>query len=276
MVPTAGRRGANLALFRSHLTSTHSFPIEFPSEHAMTDFLPSVVVTGAAGGMGVATSALLLERGWRVIAIERPGADFSPLAAHAASERLTLLFADLAAPDLEAHLFPHLDDSLRGLVNLAGISIGTGYADLTDEDWRTSFAVNVDAPMRLCRLIGPRLERLGRGSIVNVSSPVGLIGAKKPSYAASKAALTGLTMTLARSLGPRGVRVNLLLPGTAITGMTADWSQARRNQVAASSWLKRLCQPDEIARVIAFLLSDDASYLTGSIVDMTAGSMHGH
>ena len=242
----------------------------------MSDFLPSVVVTGAAGGMGVATAALLLERGWRVIAIDRPDANFALLTAHPMAERLEILPLDLTAPELETRLAPHLDKTARGLVNLAGISLGTTYERLSDEDWRTSFAINVDAPMRLCRLMGPLFERAGAGSIVNVSSPVGLIGAKKPSYAASKSALTGLTMTLARSLGPKGVRVNLLLPGPTITGMTNDWPAERQASVAASSWLKRMCTPDDVGRVIAFLLSDDAAYMTGAIVDMTAGSMHGH
>lgn len=242
----------------------------------MTEIRRTVLLTGAAGGMGAGTCAVLLDRGWNIFALDRNEQKLATLEASLNSPKLRTCAVDLASDQLESIVTPLLDDSIAGLVNLAGASIGTTYEALTDEDWRTSFAINVDAPMRLCRLIGPLLEKRAAGSIVNVSSPVGLIGAKKPSYAASKSALTGLTMTLARSLGPKGVRVNLLLPGPTITGMTNDWPAERQASVAASSWLKRMCTPDDVGRVIAFLLSDDAAYMTGAIVDMTAGSMHGH
>jgi Dehydrogenases with different specificities (related to short-chain alcohol dehydrogenases) len=130
--------------------------------------------------------------------------------------------------------------------------------------------------MRLIRALAPSLQVRGRGSIINVGSPVGVVGARKPQYAASKAALHGLTMSCARAMGKDGVRVNLLLPGPTITRMTQDWSVQQRENVARGSALQRLCLPEEVAATIAFLLGDDSSYITASVVDMTAGSMLGH
>ncbi len=237
--------------------------------------MKTVLVTGAAGGMGRATCRVLLDRGWRVLALDRHADRLAALAAEA-GDAVVPLRCDLADPDLRAQVAPHLDDRLAGLVNLAGISTGDRLERLTDAAWRTSFAVNVDGPMRLCQVCAPHLAAAGGGSIVNVSSPVGFIGARKPSYAASKAALLGLTMSLARNLGGAGTRVNLLLPGTTITHMTDDWSPERRADIASETLLGRLCEPEEVGRVIAFLLSADASYVTGSVVDMTCGGMLGH
>ncbi|WP_299311920.1 SDR family oxidoreductase, partial [uncultured Halomonas sp.] len=163
-----------------------------------------------------------------------------------------------------------------GLVNLVGVSRGKPIEQLEDNDWAASFDINVTPAMRLIRLVAPGMRTAGAGSIVNVGSPVGLVGANKPSYAASKAALHGLTMSAARNLGSSGVRVNLLLPGPTITEMTRDWPEERRRAVAQGTFLKRLCQPEEIADMIAFLLGDRSTYLTGSVIDMTAGSLWGH
>lgn len=236
----------------------------------------TVIVTGAAGGMGTATCTRLADAGWQVLAIDREAETLARLAVR--SDRIHSLVADLAAPampsDVEAAL-AQLPPT-TGLVNMAGVSIGDTIDRLDDDAWDLSFAVNVSPAMRLIRLLAPHFRRQGQGSIVNVGSPVGIVGARKPSYAASKSALHGLTVSCARNLGADNIRVNLLLPGPTLTGMTHDWSEERCAAIAGSSFLKRLCTPDEIARTVAFLLGPDSSYLTGSVIDMTAGSMWGH
>ena len=238
--------------------------------------LRTVLVTGAAGGMGHDTCHVLVDRGWRVIGLDHNSSRLAALADELRGAAFVPLEADLADPTFIETVRPLLDASLAGLVNLAGISTGDRLERLNFSDWTLSFRVNVDAPLLLCQACAPYMTARGQGSIVNVSSPVGFIGARKPSYGASKAALTGLTMSLARSLGPQGVRVNLLLPGTTITHMTSDWSSERRAEVAKGTFLGRLCTGNEVGRVISFLLSDDASYMTGSVVDMTSGGMYGH
>lgn len=236
----------------------------------------TIVVTGAAGGMGSITCETLAAQGDQVIAIDSDASALRQLAQGCG--QIHALATDLRSPDLIGQLMGRLAGlpSVAGLVNMAGISSGNAIEQLEDEAWEKSFAVNVTPAMRLIRALAPTLRQRGGGSIVNVGSPVGLIGARKPSYAASKGALHGLTMSCARNLGPDGIRVNLLLPGTTITGMTQDWDEARRAEVAQGNFLKRLCTPQEIANVVAFLLGDASSYVTGSVVDMTAGGLWGH
>ncbi|ART83438.1 hypothetical protein CBP31_13070 [Oceanisphaera profunda] len=234
----------------------------------------TVIVTGAAGGMGRACCQYFSQLGWQVLAIDRNQERLPALA----SATITTLNIDIA----DAKLISALHDKLAtlppvwGLVNLAGISQGDSIEQLTDEDWQRSFDVNVTPAYRLTQAVAPLMQKNGGGSIVNVSSPVGYIGARKPSYAASKAALHGLTVSCARNLGEHQIRVNLLLPGTTITEMTKDWSQERQDAIAQESLLKRLCTPQEIAEGIAFLLGEHSRYMSGSVLDMTCGSMWGH
>lgn len=242
----------------------------------MTDIPRSVVITGAAGGMGRATCRHLADAGWRVIAVDHNAERLSALAA--AHTGIVPVHVDLASEDLCPRVLGVLvgQPPVEGLVNMAGTSQGDLIDHLNDADWEMSFAVNVTPAMRLIRALTPQFRQRRQGSIVNVGSPVGLIGARKPSYAASKSALTGLTMSCARNLGGDNIRVNLLLPGPTITEMTGDWSPARREAIAEGSFLKRLCTPEEVADVVAFLVGPASRYMTGSIVDMTAGSMWGH
>jgi len=235
-----------------------------------------VILTGATGGMGRTVTRMLLDQ-YRVIAI---GQDIQSLASELKdvdSSDLVMMEADMT----ESEWVKALDSllpivKLHGIVNLAGVSCGDSLEQLSDEAWNRSFAVNITAPMQLIRWATPHLKCAGKGSIINVGSPVGILGARKSSYAASKSALHGLTMSVARELGVDNIRANLLLPGPTITDMTRDWSEDKRQAIANGTFLKRLCTPEEIASMILFLLSDASAYVTGSVVDMTAGSMMGH
>lgn len=236
--------------------------------------MQTIIVTGAAGGMGRECCRYFSELGWHVLAIDRNKERLPALA----SETISILNIDIADPKLVEAMLEKLADlpPVWGLVNLAGISQGDSIEKLTEEDWQRSFDVNVTPAYRLTQAVAPLMKQNGGGSIVNVSSPVGYIGARKPSYAASKAALHGLTVSCARNLGADQIRVNLLLPGTTITEMTKDWSQERQDAIAQESLLKRLCTPLEIAEGIGFLLGEHSRYMSGSVLDMTCGSMWGH
>lgn len=235
-----------------------------------------IIITGAGGGMGRAICDRLKSY-YHIIAIDR---NADKLARYAESDNITPLCSELTAPDFFAKLQELIQSlnhiPLYGLINLAAVSQGAPVTRITDEDWDYSIETNVSVPMKLIRLITPQLINHQAGSIINVGSPVGIVGANKVSYAASKAALHGLTMSVARELGIHGIRVNLLLPGPTITDMTQDWPAEKREAIAQGSFLKRLCQADEIAASIEFLLSEQSSYMTGSVFDMTAGSMWGH
>lgn len=234
----------------------------------------TIIVTGAAGGMGRTCCQYFAELGWFVLAIDHNQQRLQQFN----HPHITPLCIDLASADLNQEVQQKLNElpQVWGLINLAGISKGADIEHLSLDDWQRSFDVNVTPAFKLIQLVTPMMQKNGGGSIVNVSSPVGYIGARKPSYAMSKAALHGLTMSCARNLGQYGIRVNLLLPGTTITEMTKDWSEERQAAIANESLLKRLCTPQEIAESLAFLLSEHSRYMTGSILDMTCGSMWGH
>lgn len=239
---------------------------------------PLAIITGAAGGLGTALCEILLSRRWAILAIDHNQKRLNQLAARHTAAPFYPLLSDLENPALLSLLDTALptEHPVKALACIAAQSIGDDILHLHDNDWDRSFNVNVTPSMKLARYFAPRMAATGSGSIVNVGSPVGIVGARKPSYAASKAALSGLTISLARNLGPSGIRANLLLPGPMITPLTEDWSEEKRQSIAQGSFLKRLCQPREAANIIAFLFSEEASYITGSIIDATAGSMFGH
>ena len=236
----------------------------------------TVIVTGAAGGMGRECCRYFCQLGWHVLAIDHNKKRLESLSVFTDIEVLCIELEDIG---LVAAVDEILDGMppLWGLVNLAGISKGDSIEHLSEEDWQLSFDVNVTPAFRLIKGVYERMYQDSQGgSIINVSSPVAYIGARKPSYSASKAAMHGLTTSCARNLGKYNIRVNLLLPGTTITEMTSDWSEERQQAIAADTLLQRLCTPQEIAESIAFLLSEHSRYMTGSILDMTCGGMWGH
>ena len=236
------------------------------------------VITGASGGLGSALTRLLIDRGWQVLGIDHNRKRMEALASELPTGSFHPMVRELQTTGLGRAMEETLKNlpPPRGLVHAAAVSAGAPINTLTDEEWELSFAINTTPAMILARTLAPFMTACGGGSIVNVGSPVGTIGARKPSYAASKAALQGLTSSLARNLGSHNIRANLFLPGPMITPLTEDWPEEKRHSIAKGSFLQRLCEPDEAARSIAFLLSDEASYITGAIIDGTGGSMFGH
>ena len=165
-------------------------------------------------------------------------------------------------------------NSLYGIVNVAGISVGKSIVGMEQEDWDKMIQVNLTAPAFLISKLQDIMVDGGR--IVNVSSPVSVTGSNKPGYSASKAGMHGLTMSVAKNLGPRNILVNTVFPGPMITGMTQKWSQGKRDSIATESFLGRLTTPEEVANGIKFLLDPSTTGITGSILDYTAGSMFTH
>lgn len=216
--------------------------------------------------MGASLCRILDNRGYMVLPIDRHSSGL-------ANE----LVCELADTDLPTRLSARLDalPPVSGLANVAGESIGSSLLEASTEEWNSMIETNLTAPMTLAKCLIPSMIERGGGAIVNVGSPVGFVGARKPGYAASKAGLIGLTMTIARQYGKHGIRCNLLLPGATITNMTQDWDQTKRDKIASTSFLGRLCSADDLAEVMAFLLSDTSRCITGAVIDATAGQMLG-
>jgi len=231
----------------------------------MTDVVQKGValVSGAASGIGRATAERLHQDGWAVVGAdvrEEPGLVACDVTSTASVE-------SAVAQCLEEH------GSLDAVVNAAGTGFPLRFLEASDEDWQTMLDVNLMGTVRVCRAALPHLRRStqpGRG-IVNFTSQAAktgglLIGAP---YSAAKAAVLCLTKTLAAEFAANGIRVNAVAPGIIETPFLDQVPGIRER--GAQLPLGRIGSPEEVASVVAFLLSPDASYLTGEIVDVNGG-----
>ncbi|GGY33336.1 SDR family NAD(P)-dependent oxidoreductase [Streptomyces djakartensis] len=236
----------------------------------MTDLHPKrllgkvVVVTGAAGGQGAAEAEALIREGARVIATDVTEA--------AGCRRLDVTsekdWAELAADLREAY------GQVHGLVNNAGVTWRARIDDVRPEDMARVHAVNVTGTLLGIQHLVP-LMRPG-ASIVNVGSSAALTAHYPVAYTASKWALRGLSRTAAMELGPRGIRVNIIHPGFIETDMTASAAPGFREANLHGTPLGRTGTVDDITPLVTFLLSDEASFITGAEIPVDGGlTAHG-
>ena len=233
----------------------------------------SILIAGAVGGIGSAVVDRALAQGYSVIALVRIW-DQRARDLQSRSGVLAVLDASQGAPSASRLREALGERSLSGFVWCVGVSEGGITAEQTSTQWHKAFDVNVGLAMDLARVCFPLLQEC-RGSAVFVGSPVAMVGARKVAYAASKAALIGLVAALSAEWAPRGVRVNGIVPGATRTPMTADWSHEKRAAVASTIPLGRMAEAAEMAGPIAFLLSPDASFMTGAWLNVTGGAYPG-
>lgn len=158
------------------------------------------------------------------------------------------------------------------LVNNAGIAQQKLFSDITDDDWKQMMAVHVDGAFYCTRAVLPAMIREHNGCIVNVSSMWGQVGGScEVHYSTAKAALIGMTKALAKEVGPSGVRVNCVAPGVIKTDMLSDFDEDTLNELAQEAPLCRLGVPEDIAEAVAFLVSDQAGFITGQVIASNGG-----
>lgn len=242
------------------------------------------VVTGAGGGIGSAIAERLAAEGSHVIACDvgAAAAEATVRTIAGRGQQASALPFDLADPAACAAAIGTVlaeHGRIDVLVNNAGINRRGDLLALTEDDWRLTFAVNLDALFHLCRAVLPPMVEAGRGAIVNVASQWGL----RPvpghlAYNVSKAAVVSFTQNLARDHAPHGVRVNGVAPGEIYTPMVASGLAAggrSRADLDALVPYGRVGEPAEVAALVAFLASDEAPYLCGSVVEITGAQAAG-
>jgi 3-oxoacyl-[acyl-carrier protein] reductase len=158
------------------------------------------------------------------------------------------------------------------LVNNAGVTRDTLIARMTDEDWAAVLGTNLQGTFHMCRAVSRKMMRRRAGSIVNLTSFVGIHGNPgQVNYAASKAGIIGLTKALAKELGNRGVRVNAVAPGYITTELTDALSEEIRGFLLQATPLGRLGEPEDVAGAVRFLCSDAAAFVTGEVLLVDGG-----
>ena len=236
------------------------------------------LVTGASRGIGRAIALALASEGADLVGVGRDqeGLVRLELEIGGLGRRFLALATDLSQPGAAADVAERAwewQGELTMLVNAAGILIRKPEAELTAEEFDRTFALNVRAPFSLLEAIGSRMYESAGGSVVNVASIAGEIvtGAPAP-YQASKAALIQLTRFYAKKLAPK-VRVNAVGPGYVRTDLSREWLAIPENEgwVVGHTPAGRVATPEDIAGPVAFLLSENASYITGQHVLVDGG-----
>jgi NAD(P)-dependent dehydrogenase (short-subunit alcohol dehydrogenase family) len=241
------------------------------------------LVTGAARGIGLGVATSLAEDGAKVVLSDIDG-EVLERAAAALRERgldAVAIVADVSDPDSIAALFDRAREHGRVeiLVNNAGRIVVKPFLEESWEDWTSVIATNLSATFLTCRRAIPEMIEVGRGAIVNVSSLAGFhYTVPHTAYSASKAGLVAVTRELAYQFGPQGIRVNAISPGAIATRMTGAEDEGRlvdpavEAKVLGAVQLGRWGQPEDVGKLVAFLASDDAGFITGDVVTIAGGS----
>jgi len=227
------------------------------------------LVTGGARGIGRAIALELAGGGAEVLISDLPGTDEAEAVAKEVGG--AALYGDVSNAADAKRLIEQAGE-LDILVNNAGITRDGLLMRMSDEDWQSVIAVNLSSVFLMSRAVLRGMMKRRSGSIVNLSSVVGLHGnLGQTNYSASKAGIIGFTKSLAREVGSRGVRVNAIAPGYIETRLTDVIPEEIKQAMLKSTALGRFGHPEDIAKAVRFLSSDEASFITGAVLVIDGG-----
>lgn len=237
--------------------------------------MKKVLITGASGGIGSSTAEAFAKEGYSLIL----NYNKNKLGAQSLAEKLKQAYrvdcltygCDITDSEAVKKMFDEIGD-IDVLVNNAGISQQKLFTDISDDDWRKMTAVNLDGVFYCSREALRGMIRKKSGSIINISSMWGEVGAScEVHYSAAKAAVIGLTKALAKEVGPSNIRVNCVAPGVIDTEMMSSFSDEDKVQLIEETPLMRLGTPEDTANAVLFLASEKASFITGQILGVNGG-----
>ena len=232
---------------------------------------PIALVTGGNRGIGLAIAHSLKDQGFHVVVTVRSGQ--APVGFDAVTMDVT------SSESVDAG-FAQCEDQFgipEVIVCNAGITKDTLVMRMSEEDFTSVIDANLTGAFRVSKRAVKGLLKLKRGRIIFIGSVVGGVGsAGQVNYSASKSGLVGMARSYARELGSRGITANVIAPGFVETDMTAELDEKRRSEIAGSVPLGRFCSAEEIASVVAFIASPQASYITGALIPVDGGLGMGH
>lgn len=238
----------------------------------MSSELKTILVTGASHGIGKATATMLSEKNYRVIGIYNTTSQSEVNKLRKLIKNSIWLKTDLSKREETLDIVNKLrGQKLFGIVNNAGQYIPEKFTEYNTENWDKILELHLTAPLLLCTKLQNQI--LEGGAIVNISSIYGAVlgGFSGIVYATSKAAISNLTKTLCNVFGSRKIRVNAVAPGMIKTGLSANNGQAALDNIAKNTPLGRLGEPEEIAELVEFLLSERASFINGATIIADGG-----
>jgi 3-oxoacyl-[acyl-carrier protein] reductase len=235
----------------------------------------TALVTGASRGIGAAIALRLAEAGAHVLVAARSAAAVGEVAKNIVDNGglATGIELDITAADVRERVKALLDaQPIDILVNNAGITADDLFIRMKPEAWTSVLRTNLDSAFHITQEVVKKMIRARWGRVINISSVVGLMGnVGQANYAASKAALIGFTKALALEIGSRSVTVNAIAPGFITTGMTDAMTPEARKSLEDRIALRRLGTVDDVAYAAVFLASEQAGYITGTVLNVSGG-----
>ena len=234
------------------------------------------LVTGAAGGIGRAIASTLASQDARLALADILGDEVQEVAEGIGSHQARAYQADLSEVAQIERLVEQVVADFGGidiLVNNAGVCPRLAFVDSTEEDWEHLVNVNAKSQYFLMQSVRPHMKARGGGRIVNMASAAGRVGAAANAsiYSGTKGAIVMFSKSIAREVAAEGIVVNCVAPGCVDTDLINSLPPEQVDALCAEIPLKRLAQPSEVAAAVAFLASEEASYITGATIDVTGG-----
>ena len=234
------------------------------------------LLTGASGGIGKAIARELIASGASVCLTGRNEGELLKLQ-NELGDNTDIIVADLSDHTNIISLVKEAEEKLGGidiLVNNAGITKDNIFLRMSDEEWNDVIDINLNSTFKVTKAVIKGMVKRRYGRIINITSVIGIAGmAGQSNYSASKAAIIGMSKSLAQEVGSRSITVNCIAPGFIETNMTAGLSEARKEEILKSIVVKRLGLPEDVSGAVSYLASDSASYITGQTIHINGGML---